>query len=164
MPIASTDIKFRLSGGASNADPLASLGGAKSDTEAGASIFDSVSGAESASGDIEYRCIYVHNAHASLTLEGAVAWVASNTPSPSTSVDIGVGTSTVNATEQGVANDGAAPAGVAFSAAATQGAGVVLGDIPAGQHRAVWMRRTVTAGAAALADGFTIRATGSTEA
>lgn len=162
MPIVSTDIKFRLSGGASNAVQIASLGGAKSSTDAAAGIFDDVSSAESAAGDIEYRCVYVHNNHGSLTLTGAVAWTPTNTPSASTTVDIGVGTSAVNGTEQTVANESTAPSGITFVAAATQGAGVALGDIPFGQHRAVWLRRTVTAGAAAAADSFTLRATGDT--
>lgn len=163
MAIASTDIVFRLSGGAANATPLASIGGAKSSVAAGA-IFDDVSSAESSAGDIEYRCVYVHNAHATLALTAPVAWIAANTPSPGTTVDVGVGTSAVNATEQTVANENTAPTGVTFSAAATQGAGVALGDIPAGQSRAVWIRRTVTAGAAAYADSFTVRATGTTAA
>lgn len=164
MAIASTDIVFRLSGGAANATPLTSIGGEKSSVAAGATIFDGVSSAESSAGDIEYRCVYVHNAHATLALTAPVVWIATNTPSPGTSIDVGVGTSAVNATEQTVANENTAPTGVTFSAAATQGAGVALGDIPAGQSRAIWIRRTVTAGAAAYADGFTVRATGTTAA
>lgn len=164
MPIVSTDIQFRLSGGASNAVSLTSIGGAKSSVAAGAAIFDDVQPAESSAGDVEYRCLYVHNAHATLTLTAPVAWLPTNTPSPGTSVDVGVGTSAVNATEQTVADENTAPAGVTFAAAATQAAGVALGDIPPGQSRAIWIRRTVTAGAAAFADGFTLRATGSTAA
>lgn len=162
MAIQSSDIRFRLSGGAANSDPLASLGGAKSSVDTGAGIFDGVTSSESAAGDIEYRCVYVHNAHATLTLSNAVAWLPSNTPSTSTIVEVGVGTSAVNGTEQTVANESTAPSTVTFAPVATQGAGVALGDIPAGQHRAIWLRRTVTAGAAAFADGFTLRATGDT--
>ncbi len=162
MAIAQTDIQYRLSGGAGNASPAASLGGAKSTTAAGASIFDDVSSAEAVAGDTEYRCVYVHNAHASLTLVGAVVWIPSNTPSTSTTVDVGVGTSAVNGTETAVADENTAPSGVTFAAAATQGAGVALGDIPAGQSRAVWLRRTITAGAGAVNDSFTLRVTGDT--
>jgi len=164
MAILTTDIIFRLSGGASNAVQAASLGGAKSSTAASASIFDDVSSAESTAGDVEYRCIYVHNAHATLTLTGAVLWLPADTPSVSTSVDVGVGTAAINATEQTVVDENAAPAGVTFASAATQGAGVALGDIPAGQGRSVWLRRTTLAGATAFADGFTLRATGNTTA
>jgi hypothetical protein len=162
MAIASTDIQYRLSGGAGNTSPAASLGGAKSTTAAGASIFDDVSSAEAVAGDTEYRCVYVHNAHGSLTLVGAVLWIPANTPSASTTVDVGVGTSSVNGTETAVADESTAPSGVTFSAAASQGAAVALGDIPAGQSKAVWLRRTITAGAGAANDSFTIRVTGDT--
>lgn len=165
MAIAPSDIVFRLSGGASNSAPGVSLGGVKSSSVvAPATVFDSVDGSESAAGDVEYRCVYVHNAHATLTMQNAVAWLFANTPNASTDVAVGVGTSAVNGTEQTVANEGTMPAGVTFSAAATQGAGVALGSIPPGQHRAVWLRRTVTAGAAASADGCTLRVTCNTAA
>lgn len=164
MAIVAGDIIFRLSGGASNAVQAASLGGAKSSSAASASIFDDVSSGESTAGDVEYRCVYAHNAHGSLTLTGAVAWLAANTPSATTTVDIAVGTSAVNGTEQTVANEGTAPTGVTWVAAASLGAGVALGDIPPGQHRAIWLRRTINAGTAAAADGFTLRVTGDTAA
>jgi hypothetical protein len=164
MAIQSSDIHFRLSGGASNAVPLASLGGVKSSVDAASTLFDDVSSAEAAAGDAEYRCVYVHNAHATLPLIGAVLWTPANTPSTATTIDVGVGTSAMNGTEQTVANEGAAPNGVTFSAAATQAAGVALGDIPAGQSRAVWLRRTIDAGAGAVNDTFTIRVTGDTAA
>lgn len=164
MAIASTDIQYRLSGGAGNTVPAASLGGAKSTTVANASIFDDVASAEAVAGDTEYRCLYVHNAHASLTLQNAVAYFGANTPSPDTDMALGVGTSAVNGTEQTVASESAAPSGVTFSAPASRAAGVALGDIPAGQHRAVWIRRTVNANAAAVNDTCTINVTGDTAA
>ena len=163
MPIISTDIQYRLSGGASNADQNASLGGAKSSTAASSAIFDDVSGDESAAGDVEYRCVYVHNNHGSLTLQNAVAWLSANTPSSSTDAAIGLGTSAINGTEQTVADEGTAPSGVTFSASANKAAGIALGSIPAGQHRAIWIRRTVTAGAVAASDGFTVRTEGETQ-
>lgn len=164
MPIISTDIKYRLSGGAANADPLLSLGGAKSSTDASSNLLDAVSSAEALAGDIEYRCYYVHNAHATLTLENAVAWISANTPSADTTIDIGVGTSAVNATEQTVANENTAPSGITFSAAATEGAAVALGNIPPSQHRAVWIRRTINVATAATNDTATLVAKGDTQA
>lgn len=164
MPIISTDIKYRLSGCAANADPTLSLGGAKSSVDAGSNLLDAVSSAEALAGDIEYRCYYIHNAHATLVLENAVAWIQANTPSADTTLDIGVGTSAVNATEQTVANENAAPTGITFVAAVNEAGAVALGNIPAGQHRAVWVRRTVNAGAAASADTATLTAKGDTQA
>ncbi len=164
MPIVSADIKYRLSGGGANSDPALSLGGAKSSTEAGSNLLDAVSSAEALAGDIEYRCYYIHNAHATLTLENAVAWIQANTPSADTTLDIGVGTSAVNGTEQTVVNENTAPTGITFLAAANEGAAIALGNIPPGQHRAVWIRRTVNASAAASNDTATLTAKGDTQA
>lgn len=162
MPIVSTDIKFRLSGGASNTDPAAALGGDKSSTDAASTIFDDVSSAEATAGDIEYRCVYVHNNHGSLTLQGAKVWIQTQTPSADTDVAIGLGSSAVNGTEQTVANEGTAPTSVTFSAPSSFAGGLTIGDIPAGQHKAVWVRRTVNAGAAAASDSFALRVQGDT--
>lgn len=162
MPIVSTDIKYRLSGGASNTDPAAALGGAKSSTDAASTIFDDVSSAEATAGDIEYRCIYVHNNHGSLTLQGAKVWIQTQTPSADTDVAIGLGSSAINGTEQTVANEGTAPASVTFSAPSSFAGGLTIGDIPAGQHKAVWVRRTVNASAASVNDSFALRVQGDT--
>lgn len=165
MAIVAADIDFFLSGGSGNSSAAASLGGARStSTEATSAIFDDVTSGESTAGDVEYRCVYVKNSHGSLSLTSAVAWLPANTPSSTTTVDIAVGTSAVNGTEQTVANESTAPTGVTWVAAATLGAGVALGDIPAGQHKAVWLRRTITAGTTAATDTFTLRATGDTAA
>lgn len=165
MPILTTDIQFRLSGGASNALPAASLGGAKSSIAAAATIFDSVSGTEAAAGDVEYRCIYVHNAHGSLTLDSAVAWVQSDTASASTVIAVGVGSSVMNGTEQTIASEDAAPTSITFLPAANKAGGTALGSIPPGQSRALWLRRTVSAGATVTAsDPFAIRVEGETAA
>lgn len=164
MPIVSGDIIYRLSGGSGNTNPDASLGGVKSSTAVGSNLFDAVSSVESAAGDIEYRAFYIHNAHATLTMENAVCWIQANTTSADTTLDIGLGTSAVNGTEQTVANESTAPSGVTFSAAATEGAAIALGNIPPGQHRAVWLRRTVNAAAAASNDTAMLRVKCDTQA
>lgn len=168
MPIASADIQYRLSGGAANADPNASLGGAKSSTQitdnVDNNLFDDVSGAEHTAGRIEYRCFYVHNNHGTLTLTSAVAWIASDTSGADSDLSIAVGTSAVNGTEQTIANETTAPTGVTWSdAAVSRATGLALGDIPAGQHRAVWLRRTISAGATPqAADTASVQAGGDT--
>jgi hypothetical protein len=153
MPIASSDIDFRLSGGAANADPNAALGGAKSSTEITDAtlhnLFDIVSSAEGSAGDTEYRCFYIHNSHATLSMLSSKVWIQTQTPSGDTSVEIALGTAAVNATEQTVADESTAPTGVSWSTAANEGAALSIGDIPAGQHKAVWVKRIVGAAAAA---------------
>lgn len=168
MPIASSDIKYRLSGGAANSDPNASLGGAKSSVEVvdntDNNLFDDVSGAEHTAGDVEYRAIYVHNAHATLTLTSALVWIQSDTSGADSDISIAVGTAAVNGTEQTVANEGTAPTGVTWSdAAVSRATGLALGDIPAGQHKAVWIRRTISAGSTPqAADTCSVQAGGDT--
>jgi hypothetical protein len=155
MSIIAGDFITRLSGGAANASGNASLGGIKSANAMSAAVdglFDAVSAAEALAGKVEYRCVYLHNANATLDMTAAVVYVAANTPLAGTTLDIGVGTAAVGGTEQTVADETTAPAGVAFSAPGTAGTGLALGNIPAGQHKAVWLRRTTTAGSGASAN------------
>lgn len=161
MPLIAADFVTRLSGGAANSSGNASLGGAKSANAASSAIdalFDQVSSAEAVAGDVEYRCVYLHNGNATSEMLNAVVWVSANTPLAGSTIDIGVGTAAVNGTEQTVANESTAPTGVTFSAPSTQGTGLALGaSIPAGQHKAIWLRRTITAGSGASAnDTFTL--------
>lgn len=155
MPITSAEIVYRLSGGAANSNANASIGGAKSSTVVPAALFDDVTSAESAAGDTEYRCIYVHNANGALTMQNAVLWITANTTA--NRIAVGVGSSAVNGTEQTVADENTAPTGVAFSQPTAKGAAIALGNIPAGQHRAVWMRRAITAASAASNDTYSLR-------
>ncbi len=92
-----------------------------------------------------------------LTMQAAKIWISSNTPSTDTSVEIALGSSAVNGTETSVANENTAPSGPTFSAPASEGAALSIGDIPAGQHKAVWIKRIVNTGAAAYnSDGCTL--------
>lgn len=162
MPIVASDIEYRLSGGAANANPDASLGGAKSSVDVPPDLFDDVDSTESAAGDVEYRVIYVHNNHGSLTLQNAVIWLTANTTG--NRIAIGVGTAAINGTEQTLANESTAPSGVTFSQPASKGAGLALGSIPAGQHKAVHIRRAVAASTNAANDTFSLRVEGDTAA
>jgi hypothetical protein len=170
MPIVSTDIKYMLSGGSANTNPNASLGGVISTTEVNLTttlhnLFDQVSSAESSAGDTEYRCFYVKNNHGSLTLQGAKVWIETNTPSGDTTAEIALGTSAVNGTEQTIGAEGTAPSGTSFSTAAGEGNALTIGDIPFGQHKAIWVKRIVSASASAYNnDGVTIRVRGDTAA
>ena len=161
MAIISTDIQYRLSGVASNSDTALSLGGVKSSTAA-SNYFDDVSSTEASAGDTEYRCVYVHNNHGTLSLIGAKVFIQTNTPSSDTDIASGLGSSAINGTEQTVADESTAPSGVSFSAPTTFAGGLAIGDLAAGAHKAVWVRRTVNAGAAAYSDSFTLRVQGDT--
>lgn len=171
MPIQSSDIVYRLSGGGGNSDPAASLGGAISSTVVtGSTLFDTVSGAESAAGDIEYRGVYVLNnysASPSLTLQNARLWIQVNTPSADTTIAIALAAEGPNATMETIGNESTAPVGspMTFTESATNYAtGLLLGDLQAGQRYGFWIRRTVNAAASAFNDSFTIRVEGDTAA
>jgi hypothetical protein len=160
MSVIAADFVTRLSGGASNAVGNSSLGGVKSSNAASSTVdllFDAVTAAQAAAGLVEYRCVYLHNANASLTMTAAKAYISANCSLANTTIDIGVGSAAINGTEQTVANEGTAPTGITFSAPSSAAAGIALGDIPAGQHIAIWIRRTITAGAGATpSDTYTL--------
>jgi hypothetical protein len=82
------DTKCFLSGGSSNGDPLLSLGGDVSITEAGGDLFDDFQPEESSTGLEDYRCIYIFNG---LTdpINGVEVWLESP-PLSSAAVLLGV--------------------------------------------------------------------------
>lgn len=176
MAIASSDIQFRLSGGAGVTDPALSLGGAISTAGGGAiadnvanNLWDDVSGDEAAAGDTEYRGIYVKNNHGSLTLQGAVIWFdgsgGSVPSSASRNFDMAIAAEAVNVTMATIANESAAPATVTFSRPTSKAGGLQLNSstgLAAGAYRGVWLRRAVLAGAPAASDTVSIRAEGDT--
>lgn len=162
MAIVSGDIKFYLSGGSGNTDPAASLGGAISTTEVtGSTLFDTVSGAESAAGDTNYRCIYAKNTHGTLTLNSAKVWLNSDSEGQ---ITIALGGEGDNGTAETVANEATAPSGETFSESASEGASLSLGNLAAGHYYPIWLKRVVTAGASAANATFTVRVKGDTEA
>ena len=169
MAILSTDIKFLLSGGAVNTDVNLALGGIPSSTEIVDStlhnLFDIVYGAEALVGDVEYRCIYILNDHATLTLQTALTWISVNTPSTASTIDIGLGTSAVSGTEQTVVDESTPPVGVTFTSPSTLLTGLAIGDLIPSATKALWIRRTITAAAGPYdLDTVTINAGGDTAA
>lgn len=156
-------LELDLSGGAANTDPNASLGGARSSAGGGVvpaaltanSLFPDVTGAQEQAGLVDYRAVYLHNT-GGVDAQNVVAWLSADTADPDTTIDIGVGTSAAGVDEQTIANETTAPTGVTFSAPATEGAGLDVGTITAGSFKAIWLRRTINAGAGASTDQFTV--------
>lgn len=176
MAIVASDIVFRLSVVAAAGDTTASSGAASLGDQVSTSvittatlnnIWDDVSGAESAAGDVEYRCLFVLNNHATLTLVGANTYITSQTAGGGL-IEMGLDPAAVSPKGQAsaqaatIANESTAPAGVTFTSP-TSGSPLVIGDIIAGSVKGIWLRRTVTAGAGALnPDGVIIGVTGDT--
>lgn len=167
MAIAASDIKWYFSqqGGEASSG---SLGGAIGTTEITDDIdnnlFDDVSGDESAVGDTEYRCFYLKNSHGSLTLSGVKLWIQQETPGGD-SVDIALGTSGKNGTEQTIADEDTAPSGTSFIHPTSKSAGLNLGDLDAGDYYPIWVKRNVPASTSAYtANSFILRVEGDTPA
>lgn len=181
MAIVAGDLLFKLSlktGTAGNQsaqpDPNQSLGKYISTTQLSGTalnnLFDDVSGAENAASTVDYRCVFVHNSHATLSLTSAVVYVSAEVAG-GTSVAIAVdnvaasaiGSSSAQADQ--VANETTAPSAVgAFSTPTTAATGLSLGTIAAGSTRAFWVRRTAANTSAVNADGATWAVTGDTAA
>lgn len=87
MPITASDILTKNSKSTASADGEASpdgLGGYMSSAEITddtvENLFDNVTSAESEAGDTEYRAMFKHNNHGSLTYEAVRAWMEDNLP------------------------------------------------------------------------------------
>ena len=181
MAIAASDIKVKLSvktGSAGNSTAQGnvnnSLGKYISTTEITDNtlnnLFDDISGAENAASTVDYRCIFIHNSHASLTYQSAKVYLSAEV-SGGASIAIAVdnvaasaiGSSSAQAEE--IANETTAPtANGGFSAPTTTGGALSLGDIAAGSCKAIWVRRTAANSAAKDNDGVTLTIFGDTAA
>lgn len=163
-----TDIQLRLStvtgsaGDSVAGAPATSLGKYMSTTATLAALndlFDNISGAENAANQVDYRCFFVYNSHATLSWDNAVVFLQSEVAGGASlafAVD-NIGPVARNATAAQaaqIASDTTAPTGVgAFSTPTTDAAGLALGNIGPGQCRAVWVRRTASNSAAVNNDG-----------
>lgn len=172
MSIVASDILFLYSGGASNTDPNACLGGAISTAGGGVidnavknDLFDDVSSAEEAAGDVEYRGFYVKNNHGTITLTDARIYHSADDANAGDVIDMGIAVEAVSTTMATIANESTAPTSVTFTHPTTYAGGLALnsttGLAPAG-YRGVWLRRTITAAAAAGSISNTIKVEGTT--
>lgn len=157
----SSDFTWLLSGGAGNALPAASLGGVKSSTvlinNVLSNLFAAVTSGERASGSTKYRCLYIEST-AVEKLEQAVLYISANTPSPGTHISIGIDPAGMNGTAATIPNEDTAPSGVTFDHSpepTSIATGIPLSspsEMETGDFVAVWFRRVVNPGTAALAN------------
>lgn len=177
MPIVAADVKLKYSvktgaAGDSTAGTAAgSLGKYISTTEITdatlGNLFDNVTGTENAASEAEYRCFFVHNSHATLTLDAAVIWLEDEVAdgavaaiSVDTTAASAVGAAPAQAKE--VADEDTAPATQAFTAPTTKATGLSIGDLAPGEVRAVWVRRTTANTGPVGNDGVTLQIDGDT--
>lgn len=185
MAIVAADILYKFSVAAAAGNTTAgtaagSLGDQISTTQVPDAtlhaLFDVITGDENAASDVEYRCFFVHNSHATLTWIGVVVWISADTAGGA-GVALGVDPAAASAIGSGSqqasisANENTAPTPTvtftnyaAGSAIDVKARGLTVGDLAPGQCRAIWVRRSAANTAALNADGCTIRCEGDTAA
>jgi hypothetical protein len=152
MAVRPADIRFYYTGGATNSDPALSIGGAASSVEivGGAPLFDDVTGYESLTGNVAYRCFAVKNIGTQSWLQVKVH-VASNTVGDDT-ISIAVETPSGNLVQQLLKEDDE-PIGLTFATPSSRDNGIlcgsegsVIGKLDPGKWIGIWVKREVPAG------------------
>jgi hypothetical protein len=178
MAIVATDILYKFSVAAAAGNTTAgtantSLGDQISTTQITDALlnnlFDDVSGDENAASDVEYRGYFVHNNHATLTWTAPVAWISAEVAggaSAAISIDTTAASAVGAATQQmkSIVDESTAPAAQTFSSPTTKASGLAISDLPAGNVKGIWVRRTAAATVAVNNDGVTVRCEGDTAA
>lgn len=165
--VTASDIKFYHSGGASNNQGTADLGGAISAVEIPSgtanNLWDDVTNAERVAGDTEYRCIYIKNTSAGGTWKTPVVWIDSQETKGTAA--IALDSAAVGATAaSSSADENTAPASPAvnWGTLTSKAAGTAIADIGPGGYKAIWIKRQVTANIGGGSDSISIRVEGDT--
>lgn len=166
MAIESSELKLRLSGGAANSDPAASIGGAISSVDMPSGIFANVPSADSSAGETYYRLVYVRNTDPALTATATKVWFSSVGANSDTTFSMGLATQGLNTEVTAISDEHTAPSPtVTFSTPTSEGTALSMGDIPTGQYYGLWLKMVIAPGASAYAnDGFTVRVRCDTDA
>lgn len=144
MPISASDLDWFYSGGSGNTDPAASIGLARSTTQIPDdtlhALFANFKGSEATAGITKYRCVYVRNSHATLTLSDPQISIDSSGGSFDTQILVSKGPSGKNGTEVEIENDRTEPVGVDFQAT------VSIDDLAPGDFFPLWFSVTIPPG------------------
>lgn len=110
-------------------------------------IFPDVTSTEAGTGDTEYRCVFVHNAHGSETIASLKLWIGKQYDGEE-SVALAVDSNGVGSTANTIVDGDDSTdvlSGHTFSAPANEAAAVEVTTIAAGSSVPIWIRRTVNA-------------------
>jgi hypothetical protein len=148
---------LRLSGGAANADPALSLGGAESSVAAvGTTLLSDETNLTRVAGRTRYRCLYHHNQDATRTA-AVIAWIDSSSIPSGVTVALGAAAEGAGSTAAAISGETVAPSGVTFSSPTTSGTAISLGNVAPGALTGLWIREvrganTVTSPTGEVAD------------
>ncbi len=150
------EVDYRLSGGAANSDPNASLGGAMSsvsvDSNNNPNLFANVGTSEASSGSDKYRCIFI--TPPAKNYVNVSIWISTSTLSNDTQLHIAVAPEGKNADAEIIANEDVSPVDVIFTRPVQDYNALSLPDLNAGDRIAVWIKRNVKAGAAGYPNDY----------
>lgn len=188
MPILASDIKFKYStklgtaGNQRSGTAAGSLGKYISTTEITSAqlnnLFDDVIGDENAASDVKYRCIFVHNAHATLDLSNTKLWssavvaggadilYARSLVGNPANMTKPIGQAAAQAEE--IANENSVPGCDSFGDSTVKADGLSFGSsggvLEAGYCQPIWIKRVATNSVALNNDGVTLKVEGDTPA
>lgn len=161
MAILLTDLKFFLSGWASNSNPNDSIGGIISSNAVVNNtlnnLFDNVTWAEHEAGYTDYRCIYIKNDSAEKAYNVRF-YIDSNTIAVDDTLNIGkdlawAGNGSSTWVADTIADETTAPSpAVTFTDAVNYSNAILLWDMAAWQVHGVWIKRIVSAGSTSQAN------------
>lgn len=165
--VTPAEIEFRYSGGASNTNPATSLGGVASsnegDWELPDEIFAEAGPNDAATGVTDYICLYLHNNTTSgKTLESAVLWIDDQANVGTYAIGLDSAAVGQQAASSSPDNRTAPSPAITFTSPTTKAGGLSIGNIPAGQSKAIWIRRTLTAQTVDARDNGSLRVEGDT--
>ena len=139
---------FYLSGGVSNPNPNASLGGVKSSIPVVNSIvenvLDNVTKKEITVNKTEYRLFYIHNSHGSIPVRGGVIYITSYPISTEVTIGLdpaGAGNGSTTGVAQTISTEDTAPIGVDFEDAGEFKCKVPIPLLRAGESVGIWVKR-----------------------
>jgi len=112
---------------------------------------------EATDGSTAYRCFYVKNTHATDTFSTAIIYIEVRTNNPTTSCELGLGSSGLDGDEQSITGENIAPVGVTFFST-SQPTPLAIGDLLAGEYYPVWIKRIVNPEASGVAVDSVVRA------
>lgn len=116
-------------------------------------IFDDVSDAERVAGDIDYRKIYIKNLNVD-TWNAVKDWFSAVPANTTVAMALG----TTSDVEAEVKTGGSAPLTYVTPTTKVHADVLTIGNLVQNAYKAIWIKRTVTAGAAGeTADNFTVK-------
>jgi len=161
MTVTAAQLCFCLSGGAANSDVNLSIGGTSSTTTISDAtlnnLFDDVSAAEAASGNSEYRGIFLYLSNSSDTLTNARVWISASTTAPgdefyliTDSKGLCTGARTTH-TMSSCSNEDTTASGMGGTWRTTSQY-ITLGNMTPTSSYPVWIHRSVSVGAGSYAN------------